>query len=35
MSAPEPQAAKTPHRVGPFDWYRDINQQERRAFWSC
>ncbi|AZC16961.1 MULTISPECIES: MFS transporter [Pseudomonas] len=35
MSAPEPQAAKAPHRVGPFDWYRDINQQERRAFWSC
>ncbi len=35
MSAPETLAAKAPRRAGPFDWYRDINQQERRTFWSC
>jgi len=36
MSAPDTlQLAKTTARPGPFDWYRNINQQERRTFWSC
>lgn len=36
MSAPDTLAAsKAKGRAGPFDWYRDINQQERRTFWSC
>ncbi|MGU9853023.1 MFS transporter [Pseudomonas koreensis] len=26
---------KSTARPGPFDWYRNINQQERRTFWSC
>ncbi len=30
LGVPQPQA-----RSGPFDWYRNINQQERRTFWSC
>lgn len=38
MSAPDTtDAVQTPvgSRPGPFDWYRNINQQERRTFWSC
>ena len=36
MSAPDTlDLAKTTARPGPFDWYRNINQQERRTFWSC
>ena len=36
MSAPDtPFTPKAVARPGPFDWYRNINQQERRTFWSC
>jgi MFS family permease len=35
MSAPDTRAARKPGSSGPFAWYRDINQQERRTFWSC
>ena len=36
MSAPDTTAIqKASARPGPFDWYRNINQQERRTFWSC
>ena len=36
MSASDtPAIAKATARPGPFDWYRNINQQERRTFWSC
>ena len=36
MSAPDTlDLPKTTARPGPFDWYRNINQQERRTFWSC
>ena len=36
MSAPDTlDLPKTAARPGPFDWYRNINQQERRTFWSC
>ncbi|MDF9777422.1 hypothetical protein OKW11_004379 [Pseudomonas baetica] len=32
MSAPDTTAiAKASARPGPFDWYRNINQQERRT----
>jgi len=27
--------AKSSSVAGPFDWYRNINKQERRTFWSC
>ena len=36
MSAPDTlDIPKATARPGPFDWYRNINQQERRTFWSC
>ena len=36
MSAPDTiDLSKPSARPGPFDWYRNINQQERRTFWSC
>ncbi|MDO8708672.1 MFS transporter, partial [Pseudomonas sp.] len=36
MSAPDTlDIPKATSRPGPFDWYRNINQQERRTFWSC
>ncbi|WP_024780417.1 MFS transporter [Pseudomonas corrugata] len=36
MSAPDTLGVpQTQARSGPFDWYRNINQQERRTFWSC
>src|SRR5471030_763858 len=36
MSAPDTlDLPKATTRPGPFDWYRNINKQERRTFWSC
>jgi hypothetical protein len=40
MSAPDildvaKPGPKVETRAGPFDWYRNINKQERRTFWSC
>src|SRR5476651_1063 len=36
MSAPDSlDLPKATTRPGPFDWYRNINKQERRTFWSC
>lgn len=29
------QQVKARSVAGPFDWYRNINKQERRTFWSC
>ncbi|MFD2882963.1 MFS transporter [Pseudomonas lini] len=35
MSAPDTLVPKATARPGPFDWYHNINKQERRTFWSC
>ncbi|EZP32712.1 hypothetical protein [Pseudomonas sp. RIT288] len=36
MRAPDTlDLSKSTARPGTFDWYRDINQPERRIFWSC
>ncbi|MBF8652631.1 MFS transporter [Pseudomonas putida] len=29
------QQVSSPSSSGPFAWYRDIDQQQRRTFWSC
>jgi len=29
------QQISSPSSSGPFAWYRDIDQQQRRTFWSC
>ncbi|EST15180.1 MFS transporter [Pseudomonas fulva] len=29
------QQVSSPSASGPFAWYRDIDQQQRRTFWSC
>jgi len=29
------QQVQSPPSTGPFAWYRDIDQQQRRTFWSC
>lgn len=29
------QQVKCSDVAGPFAWYRNINKQERRTFWSC
>jgi len=29
------QQVSSPPSSGPFAWYRDIDQQQRRTFWSC